>query len=54
MPNCTANVEINTIHALISEFNLQYMYDTIMDCILRVISPKLENLKGRLCFLENC
>jgi hypothetical protein len=35
-----------------SEFNFQYTYDTNMNGILRVISPKLEDLKGRLCFLE--
>ncbi len=35
-----------------SEFKFQYTYDTNMNCVLRVISPKLEDLKGRLCHLE--
>ncbi len=35
-----------------SEFNFQYTYDTNMNCIIRVTSPILEDLKGRLYFLE--
>ena len=35
-----------------SEFKFQYTYDTNINCVLRVISPKLEDLEGRLCYLE--
>ncbi len=35
-----------------SEFNFQCTYDTNMNSILRVISPKLDELKGRLYFLK--
>ncbi len=35
-----------------SEIDFQYAHDTNMSCILGVISPKLDDLKGRLYFLK--